>query len=400
MPKPRLGSLLPLALVWLGCGWKPNSDLDPPGQADADSRDPEPAATAQAPMPDDFYRARLIDWEDRQLEKQAARTSLHEDELEWRSTPQDARVALQVSPETGFDTWGLETAVAEIPPGWHTGKHRHGEAAIYVVRGEGFISVDGLRYDIAAGTTVGIPYGSPHQIFNLGDGDLRYLVATAFPLERHLGLHLLEQIEDCGPTLSVPDLPLSKDGFDEQGRRIRLLWNEAFFRDGKVGPRAWLEARVRGGVDLRKQYDSTSPGATNDDARIASGLGHHSAWVRLMGSPGQMDFPNRLALITGLLIDNPGTRSGRHAHMEAVIYVLSGEGFSAVDGAKVPWEAGTSVHIQGPQTDHQHFNTSDEPAFMLRVASGLRPQIRRAMDDVYPFLWFEAHRHGADPSSE
>ena len=119
-----------------------------------------------------------------------------------------------------------------------------------------------------------------------------------------------------------------------------------------------------------------------------------------MGSPGQMDFPNRLALITGLLIDNPGTRSGRHAHMEAVIYVLSGEGFSAVDGAKVPWKSGTSVHIQGPQTDHQHFNTGEEPAFMLRVASGLRPQIRRAMDDVYPFLWFEAHRHGADPSSE
>ena len=50
-------------------------------------------------------------------------------------------------------------------------------------------------------------------------------------------------------------------------------------------------------------------------------------------------------------------------------------------------------HIQGPQTDRQHFNTGAEPVFVLRVASGLRPYIRSAMDEVYPFLWFEAHGH-------
>ena len=62
-------------------------------------------------------------------------------------------------------------------------------------------------------------------------------------------------------------------------------------------------------------------------------------------------------------------------------------------------EIADSVHIQGPQTDHQHFNTGDEPAFMLRVANGLRPHIRKTVEDLYPFLWFEAHGHGDEEHS-
>lgn len=401
MQKPFLAKISILALLALGCGWEPNTKLAPPTVTLSTS----PGTRSVSDFPptvssaSDFYRARQRDWENRQLDRRAARTSLHEEELEWISTPQDARVALLVSPETGFAPWGLETAVAEISPGWHTGKHRHGEVAIYVVTGEGFVSVDGVRYDVHPGTTVGVPYGARHQLFNLGSEVLRYFTATAYPLERHLGLNLLEQIEEHGPTTIVPELPVSEDGLDEEGRRIRLLWEEARYRDGTVGPRAWLEARVRGGVDLSQKYDSTSPGARNDNARLVSGIGHHSAWVRLMGPPGKMGFPNRMVVISGLLIEDPGGYSGRHAHMEAVIYVLSGEGYSAVDGEKVPWRPGTSVHIQGPQTDHQHFNTGDEPAVMLRVANGLRPDIRKTVEDLYPFLWFEAHGHGGEELS-
>jgi gentisate 1,2-dioxygenase len=104
-----------------------------------------------------------------------------------------------------------------------------------------------------------------------------------------------------------------------------------------------------------------------------------------------MDFSNRLALISGFLIEDPGAHSGRHAHMEAIIYVLNGHGHSVVDGEKIPWSPGSSLHVQGPQSQHQHFNTGSEPAFMLRIASGLRPYIERSVEEVFPFLWFEAH---------
>ncbi len=385
-----------LVLGLRGCGWVPNTEIKPPDYPasvptsfQGSVENLTTLATPGSPA-DDFYAARLQVWEDRQQRKQAARTSLHEEDLVWTSTPQDARVALLVSPETGFDTWGIETSVAEIPPDWHTGRHSHGEEAIYVISGQGFVAVDGVRYDIYPGSTIGVPYGDEHQLFNTGSDTLRYFSATAYPLERYLGLYRLEQFEERGPSTTIPQLTVSKDGYDENRRRIRLLWEEALYRDGAIGLRAWLEARIRGGVDLWQRNPGDEPGARNQAARLATGIGHHSAWVRLMGSSGQMDFPNRLAFISGFLIEDPGAHSGRHTHMEAIIYVLSGHGHSIVDGEKVPWGPGTSLHVQGPQTQHQHFNTGTEPAFMLRIGSGLRPYIQSSVEEVFPFLWFEA----------
>ena len=105
-----------------------------------------------------------------------------------------------------------------------------------------------------------------------------------------------------------------------------------------------------------------------------------------------MGFPNRLITMSGLLIDHPGMKSGKHAHGEAVLYVVQGHGYTVVDGRELPWEPGTSLHIRGPQTFHQHFNTGSDPSYTLRIVSGLRPQIEDAVADVFPPLWHE----GAD----
>ena len=126
-------------------------------------------------------------------------------------------------------------------------------------------------------------------------------------------------------------------------------------------------------------------------AAIASRLSQHSAWIRTMGEPGQLGFPNKLVVMSGLLLDGPGSRSGKHAHMEAILYVLAGRGYSVVDGKKLDWQAGSSLHIQGPQTWHQHFNTGDEPSVMLRIVSGLQTPLQATVADVFPMLWSGAH---------
>jgi gentisate 1,2-dioxygenase len=108
-----------------------------------------------------------------------------------------------------------------------------------------------------------------------------------------------------------------------------------------------------------------------------------------MGDAGQMGFPNRLITMSGFLIDEPGSRSGKHAHNEAVLWVAQGRGHSVIDGVEIPWQAGTSIHIQGPQTMHQHFNTGTEPAIMLRIVNELRPYVEDVTRDVFPRLWHE-----------
>ena len=51
-----------------------------------------------------------------------------------------------IAPETGFPTAGSLLMKAEIPVGWHTGRHFHGEEAIYVEQGEGFLALDEKAY--------------------------------------------------------------------------------------------------------------------------------------------------------------------------------------------------------------------------------------------------------------
>ena len=74
-------------------------------------------------------------------------------DLKWVRTRQDHKAALMIAPELGFPTGGSCLMRAEIPVGWHTGKHLHGEEAIYVESGEGFMVLDDKRYDFFPGTS-------------------------------------------------------------------------------------------------------------------------------------------------------------------------------------------------------------------------------------------------------
>ena len=87
---------------------------------------------------------------------------------------------------------------AEIPVGWHTGKHFHGEEAIYVESGEGFMILDDKRYDFFPGTIFHIPYRSTHQLFNTGKAPVGYLSGLAWHLEADTYMGKLEQFEECG----------------------------------------------------------------------------------------------------------------------------------------------------------------------------------------------------------
>ncbi|MCP5004357.1 MAG: cupin domain-containing protein [Planctomycetes bacterium] len=55
-----------------------------------------------------------------------------------------------------------------------------------------------------------------------------------------------------------------------------------------------------------------------------------------------------------------GGTSGNHRHYyESLIYIISGNGYSVVEGNKVEWEASDALHIP-PWAWHQHFNTDPE----------------------------------------
>lgn len=322
-----------------------------------------------------FYDAWLSYWDQSVEERRRARKVIHEEEVQWLTTRQDAKVGLLVAPETGFKTWGTVSMIAEIPPAWHTGEHAHGEEATFIVSGEGFSVVNGVRYDWATGSTLWIPFGARHQLFNTGREPVRYYSVMAVHLEHYLGLHKTEQFGEHGPSQVLPDVPRSITGLDAGGRRIVLKWEEAPRRTGSED-------------DGAKKRAGQAP-VVGDEAYNVTRATHHSVFVDFMRRGS--GFQNKEVEISGILSDTPHSRGGKHAHMEAILYILEGEGHSIVDEERVPWKKGTCFQIQGPQTVHQHFNTGNLPSQMLRAAAGVRMNFfQKVAEERFPYLWFEA----------
>jgi quercetin dioxygenase-like cupin family protein len=332
-----------------------------------------------------FYDDWLGMWDRATDEKKRARKITHEEDIQWVETVQDYRVGLLIAPELGFRTWGTESLIAEIPPGCHTGKHKHGEESIHIVAGMGFSIISGVRYDWKQGSTLLVPFGAEHQHFNTGTETVRYFSAMSVHLEQFCGIHRHTQLEERGETRFLPSAPPSMNGFDERGRRICLQLEEAPVRLGGEGK--------PGGIPEIEPGKPLVVG--NLDGMVALGGGVHKAklinFMRI-GKPtnGFQAFETE---ISGILTDAPHEYGGTHAHMEAHLYILDGTGHTVMDGESVHWKKGSAFQVVGPQTVHQHVNDGDTETQMLRVAFGIRYFFEAVAKEEFPYL-FIAMRQG------
>jgi quercetin dioxygenase-like cupin family protein len=312
-------------------------------------------------------------------------------DLVWIETPNEDRLAMLIGEQVGFPTNGTNLCKVVVPVGRHTGRHRHGEEAIHIVRGRGFVLVGGRRYDIHDGTTVHVPFMDDHQLFNTGDEDLEYVSASTMDLDLFIRLGRLEQLEDKGPNEPgfEATLPAEESQFDSLGRRIALHLedapNEADRKkssppDGSPGERS--HGGTEGHGDGRHGQDSGGAVAANADGAperlIKSEHPHrHGAIYNLMGggeskSEHRNGFTALTAAMTQIFEEVPHTSSHCHTHTEAVLYVLEGVGFSEIDGEHYDWEAGDAVQIPPKMTRHEHFNPSDGRTRTLRIEYGIR----------------------------
>jgi len=335
---------------------------------------------------ENFYDRWLHMWDDTLEEKKTARTVIHDEELEWVETKQDHRIALMAGPENGFRTWGTEITLADIPAGHHTGKHEHGEEGIYIVEGEGFSVVNDERFDWKEGSVLWMPFGSKHQHFNQGDTNARYLSFTALNLEHFAGLGRVDQWEMKGFTDTPIDAVISVTGLDKLGRRISVAKDDSPIlqsdpEDRNRGDReAFLDTPIEGGAGqnarLGGEWAEEAARQRQQGQGQGGGMGHRDwsrGYMRQYNRQGEdQHWKNMEIEISNSMGDLPGRHGGKHAHMEAFLYIIDGEGYTVVDGEKVPWKKGSLVHVQGPQTQHQHFNTGDKPTAQLRLAPGLR----------------------------
>jgi len=275
-------------------------------------------------------------------------------DLRWIETPQDSRTAMLIGEAAGFPTNGTALVVSEIAPGWRTGKHAHGEEAIHIVSGTGFSVIDGARYDWKTGTTIHVPYRAEHQHTNTGPDTAVYVSALTQDLDFAVRLGRLAQIEekalDDGELASRS--PAEASQFASDGRRIALHLEDA------IDERA---RRLAGHA-----HPKEGKGAHR----------HAGIWILMGGSESPSDETNgfraKAAAMTNIFEEAPHSGSHKHAHTEAMLYVLEGRGYSEVDGERYDWEQGDAVHIPPRMTMHEHFNDSDARTRTLRIEFGVR----------------------------
>ena len=320
-------------------------------------------------------------------------------DLVWIETPNEDRLAMLIGEQVGFPTNGTNLCKVIVPVGRHTGRHRHGEEAIHVVRGQGFVVVGGRRYDFHDGTTIHVPYMEDHQVFNTGADEVEYVSASTMDLDLFIRLGRLEQLDEKGANEDGFEArqPAADGQFDGLGRRIALHLedapNEADRKKSHRGSTHDDAAHAGHGHGSGSEPagshvdhagdESASPGtgaaADIPPARlIKSEHPHrHGAIFNLMGggeskSEHRNGFTAVSVAMTNIFEEVPHTSSHLHSHTEAVLYVLEGVGFSEIDGEHYDWEAGDAVQIPPKMTRHEHFNPSDGRTRTLRIEYGIR----------------------------
>jgi quercetin dioxygenase-like cupin family protein len=303
----------------------------------------------------DFYRAWLAESQRLEDRMRTPTVVARGADLEWIETPQDSRVAMLIGEASGFPTQGTALLKAEIAPGWRTGKHIHGEEAIHIVAGSGFSIIDGARYDWKPGTTIHVPYRAEHQHVNTGSTTAVYVSAVTHDLDFAVKLGRLVQLEDTRPDGGelAKRYPAEHSQFAADGRRISLHLEDAI--DEKA----------------RRLAGHAHPKGEGKGAHRHAGI-----WILMGGSESPSDETNgfraKAVSMTNIFEEAPHSGSHRHAHTEAMLYVLEGQGYSEIDGQRYDWEEGDAVHVPPRMTVHEHFNGSDARTRTLRIEFGVR----------------------------
>ena len=255
-----------------------------------------------------------------------------------------------IANDLGFTTMGSNVLKAEIPVGWHTGKHRHGEESMHILEGEGFSIIAGQRFDWHKSSTLQIPYWAEHQHFNTGKVPVLYVSGMAFDLERFVRVARLEQIETCGPNDPADDRC-------DPGRRTRNTIR--------------ME-RARSSTSRTRRPTTTSYEPQGNIAALKN----------------QHDFLQYLVVpkngFRAISVPSPINGSSRRIITAAATStwrpwstLSRARAIPRMQGKRVAWEAGDVLYVPPAMWEHEHMNDNPNPIKQLRIAFGIRTVVHR-----------------------
>lgn len=252
------------------------------------------------------------------------------------------RSSIMISEFEGYPIKTMHAFISEIEPGGNYGPHRHSSEAIMMcLEGEAAMVIDGVRYEYRPGDCIIVPAMSWHQHLNPSETKkLRYFVVSNWALTKSLGLPILEDHEMFDQTdYSLEAEMQGKDRGPGEAEAHRGHWTDALrdeLHEAKVQTHG---AKI---VKFAKDME-WSPNKAGRSAIMVSGFEGFA--VKTMHS-----FVSEI---------KPGGNYGPHRHSsEAIMYCISGEAYTVIDGVRYDWKAGDCLMVPSLSW-HQHFNASD-----------------------------------------
>jgi gentisate 1,2-dioxygenase len=219
----------------------------------------------------------------------------------------------------------ISVAVQYLMPGEIAPAHRHTPNAIrFMLHGEGaYTTVEGDKFVMRRGDLVVTPSMTWHDHGNEGAAPVMWTDGLDSPVVRYLENLMMEPFE--GETQPVRTGP--------PARHLHYRWETAY---------AELQRRAAGEADpfddVIMEYVDPATGRS-----VIPALSCHLQMLR------------------------PGVRTRAHRQTSSAVYhVVSGTGFTDIDGAQHPWGEGDFFAIP-PRAAHAHGNTGSAPAILYSL---------------------------------
>jgi mannose-6-phosphate isomerase-like protein (cupin superfamily) len=104
------------------------------------------------------------------------------------------KLSYAIRPETvGSKNFSVNHVI--YPPRMGSAVHAHQEEGWVVLRGQGFLKVEGQKYPFKARDLLYVPADVPHQVVNTGDEPLEILAITAPPINFETDLKVIEPFD-------------------------------------------------------------------------------------------------------------------------------------------------------------------------------------------------------------
>jgi gentisate 1,2-dioxygenase len=289
---------------------------------------------------------------EREMKRREARASMpaiiRREELVFEPTrAPGVYVGYVVAPHMNQEAPSHTVEILHLRPGARTIPVREYESVVHVLFGRGYSEIYGERLAWGPHDSIHVPEGAWYSHGNDSDKPVNLIIARLTPL--------MEQIYTMATIYkgdSFSDLPDDyKPEHPFTGERVNVGYVEGIKWMSELQMSHHKEA-----ASLEDTHRKTKKIMRANEAVIQRS--HHKGDWKVGLIDTFVGFSNKML---GIYIHQlpPACHTETHKHGWVTVFVLSGSGYSIVDGERWDWRAGDMINVPAGAW-HQHFNTDPE----------------------------------------